>query len=112
MRVHRIVFIKIIHSIIFVFMTACLFYLLYCGIVRRYDWTLLAALGAVSVNGLALLLNRCECPLTTLAKRYGDNNGSVTDILLPMFLARNVFKISMVLVPVELAILAVGYFMR
>jgi len=112
MHLNKIFLIKFIHSIIFIFMSICLIYILYCGIRQIYDWTLLTALIAISLNGLALLINHGECPLTTLAKKYGDPNGSVTDILLPMFCARNVFKVSMVLVTVELILLGFGYFTK
>jgi hypothetical protein len=102
--------IKLFHSFIFFFMVACLFYVLYCAIFRRYDWTLLIALVAIFIEGLALLLNRWRCPLTTLAEKYGAANGAVTGIFLPDWLTRHTFKISMVIVTIELIWLALGYF--
>ncbi|OGN99627.1 MAG: hypothetical protein A2Y90_01870 [Chloroflexi bacterium RBG_13_52_12] len=104
--------VKLVHSVIFFFMVACLCYILYCAIVRRYDWSLLFALGAVSVEGLVLLLNHGKCPFTDLARKYGDPNGSVTDLFLPMWCARHTFKVSMVVVIVEVIWLAWGYFTR
>jgi hypothetical protein len=110
---HKKIFaIKFVHSVIFIFMVACLVYILYCAIAGRYDWTLLAALVAISVEGLALLLNRGRCPLTSLAEKYGAVNGAVTDIFLPDWLTRHTFKIATILVVIELIWLGRGYFTK
>ena len=109
---NKIFFIKLVHSIIFFFMSACLVYILYAGITRTYNWALLSALLAIASNGLALLFNRGRCPLTTMAEKAGAEKGSVTDIFLPGFMARNVFMISSVLFTSELVLLGTGYFMK
>ena len=87
-----------------------LLYILYCAITRTYNWILLLALIAIMINGLALLLNHMRCPLTTLAEKLGAEKGSVTDIFLPQWMARNVFRVSTVLFTAELVLLALGYF--
>ena len=106
----RITVLKVIHSVIFWIMVACLLYILYSAIVGRYDWTLGGAVGFILVEGLALAINRFRCPLTTLAERWGADHGAITDIFLPAWLARNTFKISTIVFIVELIWLAVGYF--
>jgi hypothetical protein len=108
----KIFTIRSIHSFIYLFMVACLVYILYCAIARRYDWTLLIALVAIFFEGLALLLNRWRCPLTSLAERCGAVRGSVTDLFLPEWLTRHSFKIATAIVIVEVIWLAVGYFTR
>ena len=80
----KIFYIKLVHSIIFWLMNACLLYILYCGITRTFNWTLLLAISAILVEGLVLLFNHWQCPLTDLAKKYGDGRGSVTDMFMPM----------------------------
>ena len=112
MRINNIFIIKFIHSIIFIIMSICLLYILYCAIARIYDWTLLVALGAIFLEGAALILNHWQCPLTTLAKKCGDPTGTVTDILLPTWCARRTFKVSTVLFAVELILLGFGYFTK
>jgi hypothetical protein len=47
----------------------------------------------VIVEGLALGLNGWRCPLTTLAENLGAEDGSVTGIFLPQWLAKRVFLI-------------------
>jgi hypothetical protein len=110
MHSKKVFAIKLFHSFIFLFMVACLLYILYCAITRRYDWTLLLALIAIFLEGLALLLNRWRCPLTTLAEKYGAANGAVTDIFLPDWLTRHTFKITTIVVIIEIIWLAWGYF--
>ena len=108
----KIFAVKLIHSIIFFFMVSCLGYILSCAIAGRYDWTLLVALGAICLEGLVLLLNKGRCPFTNLAEKYGAANGTVTDLFLPMWCARHTFKISTVVVIIELIWLAAGYFTK
>jgi hypothetical protein len=112
MQKRKIFIIKLVHSAIFIFMVACLVYMLYCAIARRYDWTLLIAMAAIFFEGLALLLNHWRCPLTTFAEKCGAASGAVTDIFLPEWLTRHTFKVSTAIVIVELIWLAWGYFSR
>jgi hypothetical protein len=106
----KVFLIKFIHSILFWLMIFCLFYILYCAISRTYDWFLLTAAGIIVFEGLSLVFNHWECPLTTLAEKYGAKKGSVTDIFLPAWCARNVFKFSTVLFTIEIIWLGIGYF--
>ena len=110
MHRNKILAVKSIHIAIFIFMTICLFYILYCAVTRTYDWTLLTAIGLLAINGMSILFNHFECPLTTLAKKYGDKKGTVTDIILPDWCARNVFKFFIVVAIIEVIWLSFGYF--
>ena len=78
---------------------------------QNLHWALLLAITAILIEGLALLLNRGRCLLTTLAEKHGVAKGSVTDIFLPQWIARNVFKSATILFAAELGLLAFGYFM-
>jgi hypothetical protein len=102
MQNRKIFFVKLVHSLIFLFMVVCLGYILYCAAFRRYDWWLVAALSAIFLEGLVLLLNHGQCPFTDLAKKYGDAKGTVTDLFLPMWCARHTFKVSTTLFIIEL----------
>ncbi len=108
----KLFLVKSVHSLIFFFMAACLGYLLYAALTLTFNGVLLAAIIALVVEGVILLANGCHCPLTRLAQRYGDPNGSVTDIFLPPCIARNVFRVSFPLMLGELVFLAVRYFGR
>jgi hypothetical protein len=108
----KILILKVVHSVIYWIMVACLLYILYCAVARRYDWTLGVAVGFILVEALALAVNRFRCPLTTLAERWGSDHGAITDIFLPPWLARNTFRISTAVFVIELVWLAVGYFTK
>ena len=112
MRVNKLVLIKFIHSVIYFFMLACLLYILYGGITKTYNWSLLVAISAILLEGLVLILNHGRCPFTTLAERLGAEDGSVTDIFLPHWMARNVFKLFTVLFAAELLLLGFGYLLK
>ena len=86
--------------------------MLYCGITQTYNWILLLAISTIVIEGLALLLNKGRCPLTTFAEKQGAEKGSVTDIFLPDWIARHVFKVSTALFSVELILLTFRYFIR
>ena len=108
---HRTVFVlKFIHSVIFFIMAAALGWILYAAIARRYDWTLAVALGLIFMEGLALLLNRFECPFTTLMKKHANTDIAVTDLFLPEWCSRHTFPIATSIFIIELAWLAYGYF--
>ena len=105
----KVFVVKFIHSTLFWLMVFCLFYILYCAISRIYDWTLLTAIGIIIIEGLSLVFNHWRCPLTTLAEKYGAENGAVTHIFLPKLCSRYVFKFSMVLFTIEIVWLGIGY---
>ncbi len=105
----RIFGIKLIHSLIFFFFVGCLGYIAYAGISRRFDAGLVAAIAAILFEGIVLWLNGGRCPLTRLAEKYGADNGSVTDIFLPQFIARNTFRVSFPLALVEMGFVAFRY---
>ena len=102
--------IKSIHLALFIIMSISLFYILYCGISRTYDCTLLTAICILLINGLAIVLNRGRCPLTTLAEKYGAENGAITHLILPKWAARYVFKFFTVVAAIEVVLLGFGYF--
>ena len=91
-------------------MWGCLIYVLYAALAKAFNWVLLLALVAIFSEGIALVLNKGRCPLTTLAEKWGAEKGSVTDIFLPPVIARNAFKVSAVIFVAELVLLANRYF--
>lgn len=87
-----VLFIKSVHTAIFLFMSACILYVLYCGLTRTYGWLLAAAVGAVLLESAVYVLNGRRCPLTKLAQQYGDPTGNdlIADIFLPPAFARRI----------------------
>jgi hypothetical protein len=81
-------FIKIIHTLIWAIMVAAVLYILYCGLTKQFNLLLWISIGLIFLEGLALLLNRWVCPVTSIAKRYTTDRADNFDIYLPIFLTK------------------------
>jgi hypothetical protein len=64
-------------------------YLLWSGACGRSDRRAAGAAAVVAGECLVFAAEGFRCPLTTLAEHAGAGDGSVTDIYLPDWLARN-----------------------
>lgn len=85
----RLLIIKWLHTVIWVFFVAVIFYILYCGIaddVQLYTWV---AIGLILGEGMVLLLFKMYCPLTVWARKYSSSTKDNFDIFLPEWLARH-----------------------
>ena len=109
---NKVFLIKLIHTILFILMSSCIVYVLYCGITKTYNWILLLAIGAVLFEGIVLIVNHCQCPLTNLARKYGDEKGTVTDMFYPKWFVPHVFRFSTVLFVIGLVLLGLNYFIK
>ncbi|HHV96178.1 MAG TPA: hypothetical protein GXX37_06845 [Clostridiaceae bacterium] len=101
----KLLYIKIIHTIIWAFYVMVLFYILYAAVFNVIDKYLFIAIGLVIIEGIVLLAFKWRCPLTVLAYRYTDNRDPAFDIFLPTWLAKHnktiytiLFAIGMVIV--------------
>ena len=80
---------QVIHTLVWMSIETCIAYLLYSGLTRRSDRRAAIA-GAVVVGECVIFAaNGFRCPLTDVAESLGAEAGSVTDIYLPTWLARN-----------------------
>jgi hypothetical protein len=105
----KLFLIKLVHAALFVFFSSCLAYVFYSGITRTYDWILFLAVGTILIESLVLLLNKWQCPLTDLAKKYGDEHGRVTDMFFPAWFVPHVLRSCAVLIIMGVATLVAGY---
>jgi hypothetical protein len=84
----NLIAVKLIHTLVWLFMVSVIFYILYCGLVNDitvYTWI---ASGLIVVEGLVLLIFGGRCPLTIIARNYSASNRDNFDIFLPNWLAR------------------------
>lgn len=81
--------VKGIHTVIWAFVEGAMLYLLASGAAGRSDRRAGAAAAIVGAESLVFLANGARCPLTGLAESLGAEDGSVTDIYLPGWLARS-----------------------
>jgi hypothetical protein len=98
--------IKLVHTIIFWMLSACVGYALFSGLVGKFTtWTWIAV-GLLFIESVVLLVSGWTCPLTILAERQGAARGSVTDIFLPRWFAQRIFPICGTAYGVALVVIA------
>ena len=85
--------VKLIHTLIFWLLSACVLYVLYTGIADHITTWTWVAVGLVLLESVILAASGWTCPLTLLAERLGAVRGSVTDIFLPRWFADRIFPI-------------------
>jgi hypothetical protein len=81
--------IKAVHTLAWLSIELCVVYVLVAGLAGRTDKRVGIAASVVAAETLIFAGNGFRCPLTGLAKRYGAESGSVTDIYLPKWFAHN-----------------------
>ncbi|MGH8949033.1 MAG: hypothetical protein ACRDXF_09255 [Acidimicrobiia bacterium] len=81
--------VKGIHTVIWALVEAAMVYLLVSGASGRSDRRAGTAAAIVGAESLVFLANGARCPLTGLAESLGAQDGSVTDLYLPGWLARS-----------------------
>ena len=79
-------------------------YVLYAGVRKRSGRRAGLAAGVVATEILVFAGNGFHCPLTAVARDLGDSTGSVTDIYLPQWLARNLPAIHVPLIIVAVVL--------
>jgi len=73
-----------------IIMVGIVFFTLLLDRISYLTWI---GIGFILLEGLVLLLNGWKCPLTVYAENLGAEDGSVTDIFLPKWIADRMFKI-------------------
>lgn len=84
----KLVVVKVIHTLIWIFFNVVIFYMLYAVVKNKIDGWLWIGYGLVFLEGLTLLLFKFFCPLTLIARQYSDSTKDNFDIYLPNWLAR------------------------
>ena len=82
-----LVAIKVLHTVVWVFFVACIVAVPAAAAVHRFQLAAVFA-GLVLMECLVLAVNRCRCPLTDVAARYGPETAPNFDIYLPASIAR------------------------
>lgn len=91
--------IKTFHTVVFLYMAVCILYLWYAALARVYDIVLVIALASIGIEMLVWWFSGRRCPLTDLARRYGDPTGHdwFADIFLPRWAAEKIMPVSTVI---------------
>jgi hypothetical protein len=84
----KLLLIKVIHTLIWVFFNGVIFYMLYAAIANKLDLWLWMGYGFVFLEGLILLAFKNHCPLNLMARKYTNSPKENFDIYLPSWLAK------------------------
>ncbi|MBL8016495.1 MAG: hypothetical protein JNK43_04430 [Ignavibacteria bacterium] len=101
----KLVWVKLLHTAIWVFFNVVIFYLLYAVIADKIDTRVWICLALIGIETLILLMFKRVCPVTMLAKRYSDSNRANFDIYLPHWLAKHNQLIYSIIVLIAILIL-------
>ncbi len=101
----KLVLVKLLHTVIWVFFNVVIFYLLYAVIQNKIDIWVWVCLGLIALEVIILLIFRSVCPVTLLAERYSNSDRANFDIYLPHWLAKYNKRIYTVIVLIALVIL-------
>jgi len=84
----KLLVVKLIHTVIWIFFASVIFYILYAGLANEINIYTWIAIALVILEGLVLLIFRMSCPLTIVARKYSNSPKDNFDIFLPEWLAR------------------------
>ena len=101
----KLVLIKILHTIIWVFFNVVIFYLLYAVIIGRIDKWVWICISLIILEVITLMVFKKICPVTLIARKYSDSQKDNFDIYLPNWLAKYNKEIYTVIVLIAIAIL-------
>ena len=84
----KLIAIKLIHTLIWIFFNAVLVYLFYAVLSRNIDKWFWLGIGAIVLECIILISLKWTCPLTIVARRYSNSEKENFDIYLPLWLAK------------------------
>ncbi|MDX5437002.1 MAG: hypothetical protein LPK03_07400 [Pontibacter sp.] len=111
-RERKLLLVKIVHTLVWVFYNVVIFYLLYAVLANRINVWVWICLGLVLLEGLVLLVFKNMCPLTVVARNYSDSTRDNFDIFLPNWLARYNKQIYTTIFLISVAILLYRLFLQ
>jgi hypothetical protein len=85
----KLLIVKIIHTLVWIFFNVVIFYLFYAVVSNKIDKWVWIGLGLFVLEGIVLVIFRNMCPLTVIARKYSDSSKNNFDIFLPDWLAKN-----------------------
>jgi hypothetical protein len=84
----KLLLIKTVHTLVWIFFNGILFYLFYAVITDKIDIWVWICIALFAIEGLTLLIFENICPLTLVARKFSNSEKDNFDIFLPSWLAR------------------------
>jgi hypothetical protein len=91
--------IRLIHTLIALIMFAAMAMVYFSAISQTYNLLLYLALGALFIEGAAITLNKGDCPLSYLQRKYGDDK-AFFELFLPRNIAKQMFRTNFVVISI------------
>ena len=85
---YKLISIKTIHTVIWIFFNMVLSYMAYEVIFNKIDQFIWIGIGLIILEFVVLLFFKMMCPLTIIARKYSDSTKENFDIYLPNWLAK------------------------
>jgi hypothetical protein len=82
-----LVFIKLLHTVVWALLAGCILALPVAAARRRFDRVVILS-AVILIECAVIAFNRGRCPLTDLAGQFTSNRADNFDIYLPLWLAR------------------------
>lgn len=84
---HRLVAIKLLHTVVWAFLAGCILALPVLAFLRQFRWAFVLSF-IIILECVVLALNRGRCPMTDWAAPLTNDRADNFDIFLPNWLAR------------------------
>lgn len=88
-RQKKLLAIKLLHTLVWLFFVSIIFLVVYSGITGRITPFTWISIGLIFGEGFVLLIFKMFCPLTVIARKYSDSKKENFDIFLPNWLAKH-----------------------
>jgi len=85
----KLIIVKSIHTVVWIFFNVVIFYLLYAVVADKIDKWVWIGLSLFLLEGIVLLVFKMMCPLTIIARKYSNSTKDNFDIYLPVWLAKH-----------------------
>jgi hypothetical protein len=107
---NKLIVIKAIHTLIWIFFNIVIFYMFYAVVTNRIDIWVWICLSLILLEGLILLVFKKVCPITIVARGYSNSTKANFDIYLPNWLAKYNKEIYSIIVLIVFLILVYRLF--
>jgi hypothetical protein len=84
----KLIIVKTLHTIIWLFLNFVLFYMAYAVIINKIDKFVWISIGLIILEWIVLLSYKWQCPLTIMARKYSESTKDNFDIYIPNWLAK------------------------
>lgn len=91
--------VRSVHTLVALLMFASMAVVYYSAISETYGTSLYLASVALLIEGIAITLNKGDCPLSYLQRKYGDDK-TFFELFMPKRIAKQMFRVNFVVITI------------